>query len=208
MFPNDSRSRSEAMAGWWPRLALTAAFLSGLLAGCAPRGEPARLPPFALVNQDGRPVRTEDLRGRVTVLTVMFARCAESCPLVTARLVRAQAELRAAGLTGRVRFVSITVDPLVDAPAILARYAARVGADTSAWDFLTGPPEQVQRLVHGLDVPATNEGGRIGHGDVVLVVDAGGRIVERAAGTALAPSAIVARIRRAVARDASARTGW
>ena len=46
-----------------------------------------------------------------------------------------------------VRFVSITVDPAVDTPEVLRAYGERYGADTARWTFLTGRPDDVQRVV-------------------------------------------------------------
>jgi cytochrome oxidase Cu insertion factor (SCO1/SenC/PrrC family) len=183
------------------RAALAAAALVAVLGGGIVLSVPPRLPDFAFVNQDGRVVRRQDLRDRVTVVAVFFTRCAESCPLVIARLTHVQGDLRRAGLAPVVRFVSITVDPATDTPATLARYAAQVGADTRSWDFLTGPPEEIARVLGAVGVAVSGAVGRIAHGDLLLFLDARGRIVGRARGADLEPSVIVARIRRAVVRS-------
>jgi hypothetical protein len=51
-----------------------------------------------------------DLRGKVVVVTVIYATCADTCPLLTAKLVGIQRQLGTDG--ARVRFVAITVDPI------------------------------------------------------------------------------------------------
>jgi cytochrome oxidase Cu insertion factor (SCO1/SenC/PrrC family) len=42
--------------------------------------------------------------------------------------------------------VSITVDPARDTPKVLARYAARFGADPDRWWFLTGEKQAIYAL--------------------------------------------------------------
>ena len=98
---------------------------------------------------------------------------------MTAHLAGAQAEVRSAGISSTVRFVSITVDPGIDTPDVLRRYAARFGTDTATWDFLTGRPEEVSRVVRAMGVFAANDRGRLGHGTVVLFVNPRGKIVRR-----------------------------
>ena len=175
--------------------AIAAALVLG--AGCF-AGSVARqpLPPFALTNQSGHLVRAEELRGRFAVISVVFTGCQEVCPLLMSRLVQAQAEARTAGLTSSVRFVSITLDPATDTPDLLKSYAARFGADTDTWDFLTGEPREVERVVRALGVIAVNDGGRLGHEGPVLLVDARGDIVRQYTGTAELAARIVADVRR------------
>jgi cytochrome oxidase Cu insertion factor (SCO1/SenC/PrrC family) len=147
------------------RIAVAATWI-GLLAGCSRNAAP--LPSFAL-----------ELRGRAVIISFIFTSCHEVCPLVTAHLARAQAEVRSAGLSSTVRFVSITVDPSIDTPDVLRGYAARFGADTATWDFLTGSPEEVSRVMRAMRVFAANDRGRLGHEPVVLFVNPLGEIVRR-----------------------------
>ena len=94
-----------------------------LLSSCS-RGRPEMMPTFELVDQAGAVVKSEALRGRVLVVSFVFTTCAEACPLITAQLARTQSRVRSEKLDGRVRFVSITLDPLTTAPVLMARLAA------------------------------------------------------------------------------------
>lgn len=59
-----------------------------------------------------------------------------------------QERLRQERLLGdRVEFLSFTVDPARDTPAVLRTYAERYRADPSAWRFLTGPEKAIVPLV-------------------------------------------------------------
>jgi protein SCO1/2 len=141
-------------------------------------------------------VRAEDLRGRAVVVSFIFTTCHDVCPLVTAQLARVQAEAQAGGLGSRVRFLSITVDPVTDTPEVLGRYAVRFGVDTASRDFLTGAPDEVGRVVREMGAFAGNDRGRVGHTNLVLFVDAKGHVAERYTGLDLPAEQVLAKLRR------------
>ncbi len=93
-----------------------------------------RIPDFALVDQDGRPVDATIFDGRYTILDFIFTNCPFVCPGMSAQMARLQDELHGTG----VRFVSISVDPERDTPERLREYAQQLGADPNRWRFLTG----------------------------------------------------------------------
>src|SRR5262249_62382542 len=123
--PSQGRRPSQDGSLMRRRVLLTAA--TAMLTACT-ASAPA-LPSFTLTNQSGQVVRSDDLRGMAAVVNFIFTTCGDACPLVTAQLVRVQARVLSEGLGARVRFVSITVDPAVDTPAMLRRYAAAYHAD-------------------------------------------------------------------------------
>lgn len=104
-------------------------------------GDPPRLPvygsipDFSLTERSGQPVGRSDLRGKVWIANFIFTHCPDTCPLQSGQMARLQTEF--AG-DADVRLVSITVDPERDTPAVLARYADRLGALPGRWLFLTG----------------------------------------------------------------------
>ena len=103
-------------------------------------------PDFVLTNQAGERTRLADLRGKVLAVTFIYASCADTCPILTAKMASLQSKLGSA-FGPRVRFVSITVDPEVDTPEVLGRYAAAHGADLGGWSFLTGSSDEIQEVV-------------------------------------------------------------
>lgn len=150
-----------------------------VLAACRPAAAPPVLgavPPFALVEQDGRPFGAERLRGRISVVNFIFTTCPDVCPALTAQMRRLD-ELLPPG--ERPQRVSISVDPLRDTPAALRRYAEthRAGPD---WAFLTGDRAAVAtllkdgfRVAFGDDGPSTQP---ITHSDRMVLVDRALRI--------------------------------
>src|SRR5262249_42972404 len=96
-------------------------------------------PAFDLIDQSGRPVALADLAGNVLAVTFIYTTCRDTCPILTAKMASLQKPL-GADFGKRVRFVSITVEPEVDTPAVLNAYAVAHSANLKGWSFLTGAP--------------------------------------------------------------------
>ena len=103
-------------------------------------------PAFTLTDQEGQPFASTQLAGKVWVADFIYTRCAASCPTLSAQLAALQKSLH--GVPG-VAFVSISVDPRHDQPAVLKRYARDFGADLSNWSFLCGDPDATATLIRG-----------------------------------------------------------
>ena len=150
----------------------TLALASGAVGEPLPKLGPA--PEFALTNQDGKRIALKDLRGKVLVVTFIYARCADTCPLLTAKLAGLQSRLGA--LFGpQVFFISITVDPERDTPAVLKRYARAHGANSTGWAFLTGTPAEIAEVAkhYGVYYKKTPRGD-VDHSFLTSLVDQSG----------------------------------
>jgi len=106
-----------------------------------PKIKPA--PEFTLTKQDGKRLAVKDLRGKVLAITFIFASCADTCPLLTAKMAEIQNRL-GSNFGGKVYFVSITVDPERDSPEVLKRYAEAHKANSAGWAFLTGTKAEIR----------------------------------------------------------------
>lgn len=100
------------------------------------------VPDFRLINRDGRTVGKSQLVGAPWVADFIFTHCPSSCPLLTERMARFERSLPP---DLPVRFVSFSVDPERDTPAVLQAYAAKYQAP-ARWLFLTGEREAIYRL--------------------------------------------------------------
>ena len=98
---------------------------------------------FTLTNQEGRVFFLADLRGHVWVGDIIFTQCAGPCPRMTRQMKELQDALPAGS---NARLVTLTTDPANDSPAVLKKYAARFGADSNRWSFLTGTKSEIAKL--------------------------------------------------------------
>jgi len=108
-----------------------------------PRFAGLELPPFEMLDQDGRKVDEHLFDGRVTILDFIFTHCPYACPLMMLSMQEAAKALQGTP----VHFVSISVDPAHDTPERLREYAGDVQADLKRWSFLTGDAATVRRVV-------------------------------------------------------------
>jgi cytochrome oxidase Cu insertion factor (SCO1/SenC/PrrC family) len=124
----------------WLALALSQAVGES---GALPKIGPA--PAFSLTTQGGTRLALKDLRGKVVAVTFIYASCADTCPLLTAKLAGLQTRLDT-DFGAKVFFVTITVDPERDTPQVLKRYAQAHGVNLAGWAFLTGTPAEIQQV--------------------------------------------------------------
>ena len=105
------------------------------------------VPPFSLVDDRGEPINQEVFRGHPTIVSFLFTRCDTICPITTMKMARIQDKTFDVG--SKVKLVSFSVDPKYDTPDRLAEYALKYKADPTRWRFLTGPYDDIYRLVEG-----------------------------------------------------------
>ena len=145
-------------------------------------------PDFTLATQDSSKLSFSDLKGDVLLVSFIFTTCNGTCPATTHRMSQIQEELKTRNVfqDGRVRLLSISLDPVRDTPEVLRGYMKLYDADPSHWTFLTGPPDQVSGVVKswgmwakapkGLPQDAAN--GQLDHPSRIFLVDTQYRIRE------------------------------
>lgn len=164
------------LVGW--RLALRHGLDQAATAAPADYGPVAD---FSFVDQSSRPVTLATLQGKTWVADFVFTRCAGPCPIVSKHMSDLTDKFKD---KANLRFVTFSVDPDYDSPAVLAAYAKNYDADPNRWLFLSGPKTQVYRLIHDSfhlaaePLPSQNPGEiDIMHSLYFCVVNGEGRII-------------------------------
>jgi len=148
-----------------------------------------KMPSFSLIDQAGKTVRLSDFQGKVVVVDFIYTRCPlpDVCPRLSANFASVSKKLR-----GRdVEFLSITIDPQFDTPAVLSEYARRWQAGES-WKFLTGTPEQIQEVAGLFGLIYWPEEGSITHTVATAVIGRDGTLVAKIDGAGYRPDQLLA----------------
>jgi|GEM_PF-143771 len=130
-----------------------------------------RAPAFEFVDERARRVSLSTLSGQPWIANFIFTQCTTVCPVLTSHLVALQREL----VGEAVRFVSFSVDPKHDSPAVLAAYAQRWNAGERRWTLLSTDEKHLPDAIAGFRVVADASGdpnNPIIHSSLFMLVDA------------------------------------
>ncbi len=172
--------RARRAAPWAALVAVLPASLA-----CSARDRPlpvmTEIPAFELIDQDGQPFGTAQLKGHPWVASFFFTSCVTVCPKIMSA-VKTLA-LSEDPLARELHLVTLTVDPATDTPDRLSTYAKDFQIDTSRWHLLTGTEDAIKSAVVGalkshMGTPYTMDSGliEIGHGAHLLLVDEQSRL--------------------------------
>ncbi|MEM7247116.1 MAG: SCO family protein [Acidobacteriota bacterium] len=133
---------------------------------------------FTLVDQLGRPLRLSELRGEVVLVTAIYSRCTQACPMVFAGLREVMAELPE-DQARRLRILAVTLDPEHDDPKRLAALGA--AHRLPELTLLTGEPALVRQSLDelGFEYRGDPSTGLIDHPSLFVLVDRRGRLAHR-----------------------------
>jgi protein SCO1/2 len=168
--------------GWNLRLFVVLTMLGGLMPALSQAGKGEALPKigpapeFTLTTQEGRRLSLQELRGKVVAVTFIYTGCTDTCPLLTAKLVRLQTRFGAEFGT-KVFFVAVSVDPERDTPEVLKRYAQAHKADLAGWAFLTGTAAEIRQVTrrYGIHSKKTPRG-EVDHTFLTSLIDPSGTL--------------------------------
>lgn len=151
----------------------------------------SKIPLFSLTDQSGKTVRLSDFLGKIVVVDFIYTRCPlpDVCPRLSANFASVSKKLPG------VAFLSITIDPRFDTPAVLSQYAKRWSAGES-WKFLTGTEEQIQNVAKSFGLTYWPEEGSITHSVMTAVIGRDGTLAAKIDGAAYRPDQLMALIER------------
>lgn len=139
-----------------------------------------KAPEFRLLNQQRELVSPQDYRGRVVLITAIYATCPDACPMI---LTQAKAALEALSEAEResVTVFAVTLDPERDDPAALASMARGHRVSAPQWHLVTGEPADVNQVIDFMGVwrKWNPELGRLDHSNAFLLIDRQGELAYR-----------------------------
>ena len=132
-------------------------------------------PAFSFVDQDGKKVTNQDLRGHVWIADFFFTQCTSACPILTSKLLLLQKQLKSPG----IRFISFSVDPEHDSPEALKKYAQLWEGDESRWRLLSTDPNGLAAVASAMKVDVArvdDKDNPIRHSSLFMLVDSQGKV--------------------------------
>ncbi len=136
-------------------------------------------PGFSLVDQRGRRVSLESLRGKAVALTFLDPVCNSVCPVI-AQTFRAADEMLG-NEASRTVFVAIAANPVYRSIATIDAFdRAQHLTGVKNWLYLTGSVRQLTRAwnAYGIQVSVLSAGAMVAHSEVAYVIDPYGRMRE------------------------------
>jgi protein SCO1/2 len=98
---------------------------------------------FSFLNQNGKTITQNDVKGKVFVAEYFFTTCQTICPIMNLEMQRVHEAYKK---NDEVSMLSFTVNPEVDTVEQMKRYADEHNADSKQWHFLTGEKDKLYEL--------------------------------------------------------------
>lgn len=99
-----------------------------------------RIGEFSFVNQYNEKVTAEDVKGKIWIAEYFFTTCTNICIDMNQNMIHVQNAFKN---DENVKILSFTVNPEVDTPEILKKYAEEHYALKNQWHFLTGEKDSL-----------------------------------------------------------------
>jgi protein SCO1 len=137
-------------------------------------------PAFRLTDQLGRELELGELRGRVVLVTGIYALCSTACPQILIE-TRKLLDSLPADVRANVSVVALSLNPEYDTTAIMAAVASGYGFTHPEFRYLNGKPEVVHEVLDRMQFARFRDPktGIIEHANLLMVLDAEGRIAYR-----------------------------
>jgi protein SCO1 len=163
-----------------------------------------QVPNFALQNQDGKPIRFKDYRGKALLLTFIYTRCPlpEYCTLMSNNFAQIDRQLQQdPNLYAKTHLLSISIDPSYDTPQVLRSYGAahteRYEAETfEHWEFASGQQVKDAAQFFGLQYFADQD--QIIHSLRTVIITPEGKVAKVYTNNEWKPEEVVTELKRIV----------
>lgn len=127
-------------------------------------------------DQEGKPTALNIYEGHPVVMSMFYASCPYSCPVLIDQLKRLEKKVDDK-TRGQLRFILISFDPENDTIEVLKQVMAKHGLDSSRWKLLRGEESQVREIAALLGIKFRKmQGGDINHTALITFLDSKGVI--------------------------------
>lgn len=137
-------------------------------------------PSFQLTDHRGAPVSLEDLKGRVVLITGVYATCSTTCPQIL-REVKNLTDSLPPELRENFSTIALSLNPEYDTRQLMETVATAYAFSYPAFRYVNGDPGVMHDLLTAFQFsPVKNpDTGVIEHANLFILLDAHGRIAYR-----------------------------
>ena len=137
-------------------------------------------PEFSFADQHGAAFGLDDARGRVVLMTGIYAYCSTTCPEIL-KEIQALQESLPAEVRERMTVVALSLSPEYDSDILRQRIAEGYGQSYPHFRYLNGEPTVMHDVLLRLGFARRPDvrTGVIEHSNLFILVDAQGRIAYR-----------------------------
>ena len=137
---------------------------------------PSAAPPLDLANYDGTPVHLDQFRGKAVLVTFVYTKCPNVCPLIVSNLGTAQAHLGPEA--AHLQIIAVTTDPTGDTPSAVTTFLGARNMTGRMLYLLGSAPaaKVVWTSWHVEAAPDSQDASLINHTAAVFGVSASGEL--------------------------------
>lgn len=138
---------------------------------------PEQAPPLALRNYKGEQVNIAQYRGKALLVTFLYTKCPDACPIIASNLGVAL-NLLGPAKASHVQVIAVSVDPHGDTPGAVASFLEHHRV-SGRMQYLVGSPHELGRVWKAWNVGSEQDAENpelVNHTGLVYGVSASGKI--------------------------------
>jgi len=131
---------------------------------------------YALVDREGRTLHLSSYRGKPLLVSLIYTKCSDTCPMTTRYLNKAVGLMSEALGTGSFAVLSIGFDTTSDSPQAMRKFAAREGIDSPNWEFASLDPATLKELTRDVGFYYRPSPAGFDHLSQLSIIDQDGKV--------------------------------
>ena len=155
--------------------------------------------PETWTTQNGNDIQWKDFKGNVLVVVMIYTSCKAACPILIAdmRDIRKTVDASDMPHKKKVKYILVSIDPKVDTPEHLKKFAQESGMDDDQWVFLRSDEEKTREFAAVLAVNYKQISPvDFSHSNIISVFNAVGELAAQQEGLGIDRTSIVQEIRK------------
>lgn len=133
-------------------------------------------------NQDNKSIQLKDLRGKTLVVVIIYTSCKTACPILVGKMKQIESKIDSKD-SEDIEFVLVSLDPEVDTPERLKKFAKDNAMDGPQWTFLTSNEDDTQEFANVLAVKYKKISPiDFSHSNIITIFDPNGDLVTQEEG--------------------------